>query len=311
MRVIVDEGIGDTSPLWQQFQAWLGDRSAEIVWLATRYPAIPDVELLDKLLTPDTVLLTRDGVLHNRALAQGMRSFTLNAQGQLTRKPRPLESRRGRAPAPSVLPQLKASYQHEPHPIALALSANRPPKVLKAQRTRRRRIRSYFGSVDNIARVAWTIGARPHQGHLLCGYVMHVEGYRGVKGLRASEGYGIDRHLAPDAAQALVFALCEVFQLHLESVRHEFFIIPHAAYDLARKLAESPLASPSPLHDTLHQLLQAIPHQQLSPCVKGRFYEQMQSKLDQLATSVTNEIVAVDFGDVMRRLAGEDRYEGR
>ena len=43
MRVIVDEGIGDTSPLWQQFHAWLGERSAEIVWLATRYPAIPDV----------------------------------------------------------------------------------------------------------------------------------------------------------------------------------------------------------------------------------------------------------------------------
>ena len=62
MRVIVDEGIGDTSPLWQQFQAWLGDRPADMVWLATRYPAIPDVELLDKLLTRDTVLLTWDGV---------------------------------------------------------------------------------------------------------------------------------------------------------------------------------------------------------------------------------------------------------
>jgi hypothetical protein len=302
MRVIVDEGIGDTSSLWQQFQVWLGDRSAEIVWLATRYPAIPDVEILDKLLTPDTVLLTRDGVLHNRALAQSRRSFTLNAQGQLTRKPLPLESRRVRASAPSVLPQLKASYHHEPHPIALALSANRSPKVLKAQRTRRRRIRSTFGSVDNIARVAWTIGARPHQGHLLCGYVMHAEGYRGVKGLRASEGYGLDRTMAPDPVQALVLALCEVFQLHLESVRHEFFISPQATYDLAYKLAESPPASPSPLHDTLHQLLQAIPHKQVSPCVKGRFYEQMQRKLDQLASSVTNEIVTVDFGDLIQRL---------
>jgi hypothetical protein len=302
MRVIVDEGIGDTSSLWQQFQVWLGDRSAEIVWLATRYPAIPDVEILDKLLTPDTVLLTRDGVLHNRALAQSRRSFTLNAQGQLTRKPLPLESRRVRASAPSVLPQLKASYHHEPHPMALALSANRSPKVLKAQRTRRRRIRSTFGSVDNIARVAWTIGARPHQGHLLCGYVMHAEGYRGVKGLRASEGYGLDRTMAPDPVQALVLALCEVFQLHLESVRHEFFIIPQATYDLAYKLAESPPASPSPLHDTLHQLLQAIPHKQVSPCVKGRFYEQMQRKLDQLASSVTNEIVTVDFGDLIQRL---------
>jgi hypothetical protein len=47
-----------------------------------------------------------------------------------------------------VLPQLKASYQHALHPLTVALSANQPPRVLKAQRTRRRRIRSTFGSVD-------------------------------------------------------------------------------------------------------------------------------------------------------------------
>jgi hypothetical protein len=305
MQVIVDEGIGESAPLWQQWQAWLGDRSAEIVWLATRYPAMPDVELLDKLLIPDTVLLTRDGVLHTRALAQGVRSFTLNAHGQLTRTPLPLASRRVRVPAPSVLPQLKASYQHALHPLTVALSANQPPRVLKAQRTRRRRIRSTFGSVDNIAQAAWTIGARPHQGHLLCGYVMHVEGYRGVQGLRASEGYGMDRHLGPDPAQALVLALCEVFHLHLASVPHAFFLMPQAAYDLARTLTEPLPASPAPLHRSLHHLLQAIPHRQLSPCVKGRFYEQMQSKLAQLATSVTNEMVAVDFGDIIRRCAVE------
>jgi hypothetical protein len=37
--------------------------------------------------------------------------------------------------------------------------------------------------------------------------------------------------------------------------------------------------------------------------MKGRFYKQMQIKLEPLATSVTNEVVAVDFVDLMRRLA--------
>ena len=36
----------------------------------------------------------------NGALAQGVRSFTLNAHGQLTRTPLPLASRRVRVPAP-------------------------------------------------------------------------------------------------------------------------------------------------------------------------------------------------------------------
>jgi hypothetical protein len=142
MQVIVDEGIGETSPIWRQFQAWLGLRSVEIVWLKAPYPAIPDVEILDKLLTPETVLLTQDRVLHNRALRQGARSLTLNAAGQLTRKPLPLEARRLRQPAPSVLATLKSTYEHEPHPIALKLSADRSPRTLKAQRARRRRIRS-------------------------------------------------------------------------------------------------------------------------------------------------------------------------
>ena len=54
MRVMVDEGIGNTSPLWHLFQAWLGSRSADIVWLDTRYPARPDVAILDQLMAPDT-----------------------------------------------------------------------------------------------------------------------------------------------------------------------------------------------------------------------------------------------------------------
>ncbi len=55
MQVIVDEGIGESSPLWQRFQAWLGLRSAEIVWLKVLYPAIPDVEILDKPSTTVSV----------------------------------------------------------------------------------------------------------------------------------------------------------------------------------------------------------------------------------------------------------------
>ena len=304
MRVIIDEGVGEASPLWQMFQTWLGARQADLVWIAALYPAMPEVEILDKLLTSETVLLTQDGVLHNRALRQGFRSLTLNARGQLTRKPLPLDSRRVETQAPSVLKTLKASYQHDPHPIALKLSADQPPKTLKAQRTRRRRIRSHFGSVDNIARVAWTLGARPYQGHLLCGYDMRVEGYQGVKGLRASEGYGLDPDLAPHAAQCLVLALCEVFHLHLEAVKHEFFIIPPDAYDLACQTTLQPAASDAPWRQALYQLFQAIPHRQISPCVKGRFHDQMHRKLNQLATSVTNEIVTLDFHDILRRLEG-------
>lgn len=302
MQVLVDEGIGERSPLWQRFQAWLGHRRADIVWLKALYPAMPDVEILDKLLTPETVLLTQDRLLHNRALQQGARSLTLNATGQLTHTPLPLKARHLQAHAPSVVKTLKSTYQHAPHPLALKLSAERSPKVLKAQRTRRRRIRSYFGSMDNIAKVAWTIGARHDQGHVLCGYVVHIEGKQGVKGLRASEAYGMDPALAPDPAHALVHALCEVFHLHLEHVKHEFFVIPRDVLALAQQMTGPLPGTASPLHRALHQLWQALGHKQLAPCVTGRFYEQMQRKLAQLIRAESNEIVSLDFRDIVQRL---------
>ena len=61
-------------------------------------------------------------------------------------------------------------------------------------------------------------------------------------------------------------------------------------------------AAASPLRRALHRLWHAIPHKQLTPCVKGRFYDQMQRKLEQLTRSPTNEIVSLDFCDIAQRL---------
>ena len=86
MRVIVDENAGPGTDLWEVFQNARGEEECELVFLAKAHPGIPDIEILDKLLGPGTVLLTRDCVLHMRALQRGCRSFTLNEHGQLTRK---------------------------------------------------------------------------------------------------------------------------------------------------------------------------------------------------------------------------------
>jgi len=154
----------------------------------------------------------------------------------------------------------------------------------------------------SIRDATWTIGARPYQGHLLCGYVVHISGKQGVKGLRASEAYGLDPAMAPDPAQALAHALCEVFYLHLEQVKHEFFVIPGDAFELAQQMLEPLPAAASPLRRALHRLWHAIPHKQLTPCAKGRFYDQMQRKLEQLTRSPSNEIVSLDFRDIAQRL---------
>ncbi|MBS0267022.1 MAG: hypothetical protein JSS02_34170, partial [Planctomycetes bacterium] len=62
-RVVVDENVGRTSPLWLAFQKALGSEDWDYLFLAEAHPGIPDVEILDKLLKPGMVLLTADCVL--------------------------------------------------------------------------------------------------------------------------------------------------------------------------------------------------------------------------------------------------------
>ena len=57
-RVIVDENVGRNTALWHEFQRVLGGQPWEYVFLSEAHPGIPDVEILDKLLQPSTVLLT-------------------------------------------------------------------------------------------------------------------------------------------------------------------------------------------------------------------------------------------------------------
>ena len=126
---------------------------------AESHRGIPDVELLRRLLGPDTVLLTTDRVLHNQVCDLGFCSYTLDQQGNLRRK----KLRGIRAPKPVASAsrgELKLDYVHPSHPLARALKQGMTEKAFERYRTRRRRIRSYFGSEANIASAALTIGAR-------------------------------------------------------------------------------------------------------------------------------------------------------
>ena len=82
--MIVDAGVGHNGSLMRQANAWLGTRSAEYCRLDEEHKGIPDVEILDKVLAEDTVLITKDRVLHNWACRKGYRSLTLGKRRLLS-----------------------------------------------------------------------------------------------------------------------------------------------------------------------------------------------------------------------------------
>lgn len=308
VRVIVDEGIGPNMATWDQFQRILGERPAEYLFLAEAHPGIPDVEILDKLLGPETVLLTRDCVLHMRTLARGFRSYTLNEHGQLTR--RPLPGVRPPEPARSVHSELQDDYRYRPaNDLPSRLKAGLSDKQFKRYRTARRRIRSHFGSAAAMGQVALTVGAQGTSRGVLCGFVLHVAGSSSVSGLRASEGYCLPADGISDPACAVLHALRDQFLLQLDQVTTQLFVIPPTVRDLCQRLLEPP-APAVPLHQALGKLLQGVGGLTVHPCLKGRFFDAMTRKLEQLRKGSSNEVTTIDFAQITAKLLGDVGIQG-
>jgi len=160
-RVVVDECVGQESPLVGQVRERLGERTVKFVFLATEHPGIPDIEILDKLLDVRSALLTQDRVLHNLAIGRGFQSFVHTPESGLTDR-RLVHVSASDKHLPVASGALRDSYRHQSNPEAQAiteclysfLSAHQ----LKQFRTKRRRIRAHFGSPDNIVAAALTIG---------------------------------------------------------------------------------------------------------------------------------------------------------
>ena len=300
VRVIVDECVGPESALMQRFRQMLAPaQQVELVRLAESHRGIPDVELLRRLLGPDTVLLTTDRVLHNQGCALGFRSYTLDEQGNLRRKKLP--GIREPKPVPSTSRgELKLDYVHPSHPLAQVLKQGMREKAFQSYRRRRRRIRSYFGSEANIASAALTIGAKGTTESWLCGYYLRLAGKSGVEGLQASEGYSISPALEAKPAWCVIHALRELYLLQLEIVPTEVYIIPPASHALCESLLQqADGAGTASEREALRRLLQGLAAVQVFPCAKGPFFERMERKLQRLAYSRSNELVAVEFDRII------------
>ena len=295
-RVIVDENAGQNTALWCEFQRVLGGQPWEFVFLQEAHPGIPDVEILDKLLRPGTVLLTADRVLHARAIQQGIRSYTLNQQGQLTRQRQP-GLKISKSPPRSVHTELQHDYHHQPdHDINRRLKLGMTEKQLKRYRTARRRIRSYFGSSRAIGQVAVTIGSKMTRHGLLCGFAFQLAGNSGRRGLRATEGYCLPTDSETNAVYPVIHALRDLYLLQLEQVHTQLFVIPPESLELSHRLLDSEtVEAVEPLSGCLSNLLHQASDLGLNPCLKGRFFDGMQKKLDRLDRTGSNELTSVDF----------------
>ena len=307
-RVVVDECVGQESPLVGQLRGRLGERTVKFVFLATEHPGIPDIEILDKLLDARSALLTQDRVLHNLAISRGFRSFIHTPESDLT------DRRLAHVSAPDKhLPvtsgALRGSYQPQSNREAQAimeclygfLSAHQ----LKQFRTKRRRIRAHFGSPDNIVAAALTIGQRRTEQGMVGGYMLKVDARHGVKSLfPASESYFLDR-AGNEPLQATSWALVHLFQLQLQSYPLTLYHLDGAALARCTDLIDDRGAAATPVERMVARLLASVSRPNAAECTKGRFFDRASDKLSQLTRFATNELVSFDLQAIASALADE------
>ena len=142
-------------------------------------------------------------------------------------------------------------------------------------------------------------------GGLLCGFVLHLAGNSGVKGLRASEGYCRASELPPDAAWPILHALRDQYLLQLDQVHTDLFIIPPTSLELMHRLLDSDQPASKPVHEAARRLMRELAKLTLHPCVKGPFHDAMQAKLKQLVRTRSNEVTSLDFGKIARHLGSD------
>ena len=307
-RVVVDECVGQESPLVGQLRQRLGERPVTFVFLATEHPGIPDIEILDKLLDVRSVLLTRDRVLHNLAIGRGFRSFVHTEESGLTdRRLVHVSVPEKQLPVASGAPRDSDHHRSGPEAQAITkclyglLSAHQ----LKQFRTKRRRIRAHFGSPDNILATALTIGQRYTARGMVGGYMLKVDARHGVKGLfPASESYFLDR-ASTEPLQATCWALVHLFELRLQSYPVTLYHMDGAAFARCSALIDDRGAATNAFERMTAHLLTAVSRPNASECTKGRFFDRANDKLSQLAKFATNELVSFDLQAMTSTLADE------
>jgi hypothetical protein len=195
-RIVLDECLQLTPDVVEEIERRIGHRPAEIVVVADKYASLPDLIIIERLMDARSMLMTQDRPLHNLAIDRGFASLLRTPEGGWRRdRVGPMTMRSSfpacapSSPEDNLLPPLSA----EAAVIAGLLNGFRSEKASKQLRTKRRRIRSHFGTPANIGAVALTVAQRRTERGTVGGYKLKVDSRYGTKGLfPASEGYFLD-----------------------------------------------------------------------------------------------------------------------
>lgn len=264
-----------------------GIKYPDLYFISRKHPGMPDQQIIQLLLGKSTVFITTDRPLHNTILKKGYKSFFFNGDNF---SPKPLKGIKPVRLPLQVKKDLQPKDQYAEQKTEVRhLVLPKSEKSLKKLRTKRRRIRNYFGGIENMDTVAVTVSFESFKSSILIGVRIKISSNTGAKALDASESY-ISEKAEPGNRDitAMNYALIIPIQLMLNHVNTIVY------YDTRTFTGVNQFQSSEKLcqHQFLHsKLLEAFPKIEFQSSAKGFFIERLRRKLDDLSMSNSNEIV--------------------
>jgi len=305
IKVVADEAVSEE--LGRQFLSFLrkkGFDGLDIIFISKEYTGMPDSHIVHHLLDLSTFFLTTDRPLHNAILSQGLKSYHCRHGKFISKTIKGIKSK-VLTPLKKEALVLKDNY-HPPKTEIRPYLLPSSEKSLKKLRTKRRRIRSHFGGYDNLDLVALTVSWKALNTTTLFGLKIRISTNIGKKALDASENYFRDQ-IAPQYRDivAVNYALILSIQLMLHGVQTK------AYFDYPKMT--NPVHHPSCQDQGPHAELLATLHEkffdiEFIPSTKGRFIERLRSKLKDLSTGSSNEIVSGNMSEILNKVKGR-RWE--
>lgn len=305
---VLDEGISQLE--WKKLEPErkkLMLVTAELRLVSVEFPGMPDVDIYRKISKlPNTCIVTSDCVFHNSLVEKKFPSFYYDkTEGRLSRhqiagvKPRGIFTEMGE-------PSIARHADDEGDTITKQIPEFLYPTAEKQQkraRTKRRRIKNYFGGSSRMDECRVTVSISPGAGRHIIGFKANITSNSGLKSLDATESYlECDITQNPEVAFSIVLG-----QLRLLGIRKTPVIFYYDKNSL-------PGPPETLLRDRDLELWEYLHNESEAEC---RFLEtqsknprmaQLQRKLQDLKKGKSNELVRFDYDEMKIRFEASEKH---
>ena len=298
-QIIIDEAFPDNRvDMVSKLLKNKGINYSSFYFISQKHPGMPDYQVIHFLLNESTVFITTDRPLHNTVLKKGFKSFFFNGDN--------FSSKTIKGVTPIKLPpQIKKGLQpktlyEEPKTEIRHLVLPSSEKNLKKLRTKRRRIRNYFGGTENMEMVAITISFNSFKSSALIGVRIKISSNTGVKALDASENYFREK-FDPEYSEiiALCYAMILPIQLMLNHVKTILYFDTRTFEEPSKYQSDE---TEGQYHYMYSKLIDSFSQIEFTPSAKGLFIERLRRKLNDLSMSNSNEIVKGNISEISSKI---------